>query len=1250
MAAMGEGSAFLAELKSALKKFSHSKDGSCRAKTRNSETSKGIERVLTLARRGSLRGPARKEAKEVLKGLTGVHVCENPKGIDNSNESPKRHYEEKAMTLPISQRHSVSESEEQSDASEPRHPGIEMRHNNVNPVALVTRSNSDVHHRPSHRKTNMADLDPMTETSTQPDILEQCSLNKSYSFRLTDPLRVAQADLYNELNTVLRKRNTQSWSTSVLELGKARAGNSVVYFGKGPKSPYSTTAPRSASPTYHSLENKSTSHNQRNMAPNAEKSELHRIPFEDNELNEKITPKEHGKRKYSFAVVENDKLVTSGTSLMPAFPKAKVDLQILANQRESIMTQKQGKTGADSFSSSDISSIDDTNMSGNVIYSQANADEQRFKLQQSFESMEHVAGMNERDNIHQGFVSMEHVAGINERDSTADRQLTGLHRQGSLIMGSPIRQNNSPSISPYNTNDHLSYSEVLDMENSERLLHRIPVKDLYDMSHTMFSEGDSYDREILDDDSELQSCTLPPMEEEDLMNEIERLDQEYFGAGGTPGLLDQTNESISVSSEGSSVTLTPSQTSIDHDHTTPEAQDNSISSQTSRSQCLPVPHHTSTFDESDNSLVKTSFEYLDSFDSLGSGHNKKPSTLVCRVVEKASLPSIEKKVEEWQNGTKTLGYIEVNSDISTGDSTNINENSRESMITSLETSHSKSVELLTGVGGGPVGGSAGSLTTVTSCDQSLINDLPKLPSITSSNDESFSFRSEENLIQYEKFKRGGSGRAHVKAKSWDNFMYGSQSSMSNIVNNGQTSVLESSQKHSKWRKPLFIKVIPTIKGRQSTGNQDAKSKSLDRFLGRSRKGGCFGSKPSLAVNGDVPFNAYATYPPPKSLLFGGSVDDDVITSLMITHSGDHIPMDDNVNNQKHIGSTVTIPEPTSFHMHGNNVGQNLINPRHHRAKSASVFDNSDYHLPSSSSFSTSNNEYNSKGDTSNPYDLVQSSHTSEDSEDLGEDRPHFARKPPDKEVQRHLVYHTWSSSAAKKAREKAAKGHQWKKSLRNIPEDDSDSSAQRPYNMTTWYSSFHLNPARKSLRARAIQKTDSVSSSDGAPPVRGFVPRHERKYSRADSIQSACTFISDTFNHSSDADAESLYQDYDDYERSLIEYVKTEDLSHLNEDIRSMYWQQFDTISISALPMQPRGFIRKFLSCFICDARRSTVKRKQSLKVQAQKNKSNSKSFLFWHERYSLGTVNCFLLDNDNFGTKGYGFGKLCLQTWQCAL
>ena len=428
-----------------------------------------------------------------------------------------------------------------------------------------------------------------------------------------------------------------------------------------------------------------------------------------------------------------------------------------------------------------------------------------------------------------------------------------------------------------------------------------------------------------------------------------------------------------------------------------------------------------------------------------------------------------------------------------------------------------------------------------------------------------------------------------------------------------SSTLEGQKQFTQAERTVFVKVIPTSFTRHpSRGFADEKVKSLDRMLVRKCKNivHCTShvdtENSDQASDGSNGYTNYATYPPPNRPFSPADDGDETLTNLMITHSGEPLPppgrvtLEDNgkpmVDNRHNcISANVTVPQPTSFHTHGNNVGGHLINPHHTRNKHEIHLDSDGFRVSSSCT------DYESGAENADniidPCDRLIN--TGNDSESGEESRHHFQKKHVtvlDKESQRHLLFQTWSSNAAaaRKARDRTRLPH-WRRGTKSMyPGDDSDSSVGHRHSVYDrggrrhHHSDHKLGDSRGSSRnvvkTKLLRHAESFSSCDAPCGEMGiYYQKRERTFSGTDSVHSACTYVVDSQEHSSDGDTESLYQDYSQYEQSLIQYVRTEDLSQINEDIRSLYWQQFDSMSLAGLPGHHKGILHRLVCCFFCE-------------------------------------------------------------------
>ena len=554
------------------------------------------------------------------------------------------------------------------------------------------------------------------------------------------------------------------------------------------------------------------------------------------------------------------------------------------------------------------------------------------------------------------------------------------------------------------------------------------------------------------------------------------------------------------------------------------------------------------------------------------------------------------------------------------------------------------------------GGSDGSLTMVTSSDNSGCERVKKTRSF---------MMAPGNAATAEPAHCPG----HVKANSWHSLMFvtgadtwihrfAAEPEMEDSYNNNQSSLPQLDVDHSGIHKKeqkigSYGRFRPNLveslfhQGNESTqGGKAVRGNHLPTKISNKKK---WGKEGSINLR-----KSYATFPPPRwTRATGVSKDDDVIATLMITHSGDRLPSDTDEKKKKKVDSrqncisaNVTVPLPTSFHLHGNDVGHHLIHPAGPMGTEDMSSPEPDYDLKQMESDfklnpmnlcedhlldddhktcnvclsladktlekirDTEDDDTEDQNAVSNEYETECS--TGADSRgmypSLDDDHIHFSKHLSlDKETHRCMLYHTWSSSAAKRAHDRL-RAQPWniRRGMTHI-EGASDSSA---HFAKQWCKSSDALCGRSSSQAQLIGQSDSYSSDEVTVRAekqaaksnsleKNGSGKQERSYSIANSIQSMCTYIMDSYDHGSDADTESLYQDYDAYEKSLIQYVKTEDLSQINDDIRSLYWQQLDTISLGALHIQQRSMLHKFICCFVCNQRFHKRSRNKAAKSKA---------------------------------------------------
>ena len=291
---------------------------------------------------------------------------------------------------------------------------------------------------------------------------------------------------------------------------------------------------------------------------------------------------------------------------------------------------------------------------------------------------------------------------------------------------------------------------------------------------------------------------------------------------------------------------------------------------------------------------------------------------------------------------------------------------------------------------------------------------------------------------------------------------------------------------------------------------------------------------------------YATFPLQKHRGISRDDNKDVITNLMITHTGDRIPPDgadsDVVREAQYnpINTNVTIPMPTSFHQYPNDVSQHLIGDR--------------ANLPSHLLQGIDHGMY---------FDQPCQQHLNHKPHGCGYDRNanHNCTNnysSLDKESERLLLYHLWKASSVRP--------EPYLKCSQEYPEYDSDSSSISP-------------------RDYLLKDHHAMNKNLLRDP--GAFKRHGHSPHRTEPV--SATYTTETYEHSSDGDTESLYQDIDEYERALIHYVRTRDMSKANADIKSIYRQQLQSRGTIALPSGPNNLFTQLTCCFACHSQKSSV-------------------------------------------------------------
>ena len=524
-----------------------------------------------------------------------------------------------------------------------------------------------------------------------------------------------------------------------------------------------------------------------------------------------------------------------------------------------------------------------------------------------------------------------------------------------------------------------------------------------------------------------------------------------------------------------------------------------------------------------------------------------------------------------------------------------------------------------------------SMTTLTSCDNSINDELTKNSSLLCSSFEHVPVHRNKTLTE---------------CMPWSDLLSEaplrhdvlSGVSSRNIQSFAGASTLEGQQMFLKTNAPMFVKVIPSVpdlnivkieptdsSNSSSSSKHTSNTNSLDRHL----DGHCKRQNVKTTNFNQI----YATYPP-KSIR-RDDYDENTITNLMIQQSGERIPPDGAettiMNKPNILGATrcvnhkLTVPQPASFHtgmqtntmlipdwsksgsnynlcgkptsFYGKDFSAHAIYEEsthrrgEHEAQQPSINDTYAFYrnrypysdtslrdvdnLPAYRTHSASTNEQTdlSLQETSSP----------------DERRGLFRKKlssASEKESQRHMLYHTWSSMAAKRQHEKSKyKMSNWKKIGRSSKlDEDSDSSCQS---------------INRGIKPRLLRNTSSCSSVtlSSLHGEAGVYKKRDRSQSthiepkdrfHSGHIDTMHPYVSSTEmqEHPSDADTESLYQDLDAYERSLFQYVRRSgDISQRSADIRSLYWQQLDSVSCkhrsSRTSRSSGGLLQRLWCCFM---------------------------------------------------------------------
>jgi hypothetical protein len=253
------------------------------------------------------------------------------------------------------------------------------------------------------------------------------------------------------------------------------------------------------------------------------------------------------------------------------------------------------------------------------------------------------------------------------------------------------------------------------------------------------------------------------------------------------------------------------------------------------------------------------------------------------------------------------------------------------------------------------------------------------------------------------------------------------------------------------------------------------------------------------------------------------------------------------------------------------------------------------------------------------------------------------QKSMDKEGQKYLMYHTWSSNAARKlhrhsSRKKNATKHK-EANLKHFYEspilvdDLGNFSAE-----SEWKNVVNDEPMLDNVKKAKYKPQEC--SKDINKHVHGCVPvlttgctcsPHTLGKCSSDnvSIQSICTYVWDCAEHHHhnknqpkcnhpqqplhhvDSNDSSFTNDFGDefcdaYEKSLLDYVRTKDISDIDHEILTMHQKVVDNQSCLNGPRS--RLMRRLARCFICDAGTSSA---ASQSVSRNTSYNDSKRFFF---------------------------------------
>ncbi|CAH1781772.1 unnamed protein product [Owenia fusiformis] len=393
------------------------------------------------------------------------------------------------------------------------------------------------------------------------------------------------------------------------------------------------------------------------------------------------------------------------------------------------------------------------------------------------------------------------------------------------------------------------------------------------------------------------------------------------------------------------------------------------------------------------------------------------------------------------------------------------------------------------------------------------------------------------------------------------------------------------------------------------------------------------------------FYGYKTYPPPKSETWNPEYN----------HTGDRIPPEgaevEKLHHSPHssgynfhnINNRITVPFPTSFHKHGNDVEELIktmgINNRHGSTmlEESGLNDNSFMPFRQSARF---NKRPDQEGDT----DRLTIYHTwSATSRKIRgkHDKLRLRRFPQDE----HKIDTPWSKVPPKdirpksdphKSPKKERKGLFFKRNKSKSPKEVTKSERsvdyeeaghmikKRHFLLKRFNKSPKLN--KKGLFSNQKEKTDAYGSDfevsdhesnkplmtkkkkgrknkssyspipEPEPKGRYFKKNESRSHmsQASESVQSVHTYFHIDSDHETtdidgqgscdkNSDSETEFScNFDEFEKSVIQYVRGGNMSSATSDIKSLYRQQLDSTSVTPLYLQEKGILNHLKCCLRC--------------------------------------------------------------------